>query len=75
MAERLKGMVKWFSQEKGYGFITVDETGQDIFIHRNDLNGVAIGRGDSVAFSIGEANRGPVAQNVTRIMESTRAVG
>ena len=46
------GTVKWFNPTKGYGFIQQDEGGKDVFVHKNDLQGVFINEGDKVEFEI-----------------------
>ena len=59
-----KGKIKWFSEEKGYGFIE-QEGGQDIFVHRSELKDQIPREGDEVEFEIGEGKKGPCAVNVT----------
>ena len=62
------GKVKWFNQEKGFGFITNDEDGKDIFVHFSAINAEGfktLEEGQIVEFEINETDRGPVAQNVT----------
>ena len=56
-----KGTVKWFNAQKGYGFITNESTGEDVFVH---FSGIA-GEGQNVTFDITEGNRGLQAVNVT----------
>ena len=46
------GTVKWFNPTKGFGFISQDEAGKDVFVHSNELNGVYINEGDNVEFDI-----------------------
>ena len=60
------GTVKWFSDEKGYGFIVPDEGGNDLFVHRTNLQeGVQmLQEGQKVEFEIGEGRKGPEASNV-----------
>ncbi len=61
--ERLTGTVKWFSDRKGYGFITRDE-GKDVFIHYSGIRAGgprSLNEGDKVEFSIQEDPRGPKA--------------
>ena len=62
------GKVKWFNQEKGFGFITNDEDGKDIFVHFSAINAEGfktLEEGQIVEFEINETDRGPLAQNVT----------
>jgi CspA family cold shock protein len=58
-----QGKVKWFSTDKGYGFIEQDNGG-DLFVHVNDVSGSALQEGDTVEFEVGEGKKGPCAQNV-----------
>ena len=60
----MTGTVKFFNNSKGYGFITNDETGKDIFVHVSNLNGVEIHEGDSVEYTEEEGRKGMVAANV-----------
>ncbi|HIX80483.1 MULTISPECIES: cold-shock protein [unclassified Thomasclavelia] len=62
------GKVKWFNQEKGYGFITDDEDGKDVFVHYTAINAEGfrtLEEGQIVEFTINQSDRGPQAQNVT----------
>ena len=61
-----QGKVKWFSTEKGYGFIE-QESGSDLFVHANDTSGAILQEGDSVEFEVGEGQKGPCAKNVRTI--------
>ena len=47
----MTGTVKFFIESKGYGFITNDETGKEIFVHVSSLNGLEIKEGDKVTYS------------------------
>lgn len=61
------GTVKWFSSEKGFGFITPEDGGKDMFVHHSDINieGYAtLDEGQSVQFEIGQGQKGPCAKNV-----------
>lgn len=60
----MKGTVKFFNASKGYGFITNDETGQDIFVHVTSLNGETLNEGDKVEYVEEEGKKGTVAGQV-----------
>lgn len=62
-----QGIVKWFNAEKGYGFITVDDGGQDVFVHYSaiDMTGYKVlEEGQAVVFEIGTGSKGPQAESV-----------
>ncbi len=64
-----KGTVKWFSNQKGYGFIT-PENGKDVFVHFSAIQGdgyKSLNEGDQVEFEITQGPKGEQAVNVTRI--------
>jgi CspA family cold shock protein len=64
-----EGTVKWFSNQKGYGFIEQDN-GEDIFVHHTQIVGSgfkSLAEGDRVSFEVGKGQKGPAAQNVTKI--------
>jgi CspA family cold shock protein len=70
MAELMDGSVKWFNDEKGYGFIQQDNGGKDVFVHFRQVNNnnggrVSLAEGQRVTFEIGEGQKGPQAENVT----------
>lgn len=63
------GTVKWYNQEKGYGFISADD-GKDVFVHHSQIKEKGMDKdlheGDSVTFDIETAERGPAAVNLHR---------
>jgi len=64
-----QGKVKWFNNEKGYGFIEYNE-GEDVFVHFTGIQGDGfrtLNEGQDVSFEIIEGNRGPQAANVELI--------
>jgi CspA family cold shock protein len=64
------GTVKWFSDEKGYGFITPDEGGKDLFVHHSNILGEGfktLSENAKVSFEPREGQKGPEATNVTTI--------
>ncbi|MDG2491323.1 MAG: cold shock domain-containing protein [Flavobacteriaceae bacterium] len=60
----MTGTVKFFNASKGYGFITNDESGQDIFVHVTSLNGETLNEGDKVEYVEEEGKKGTVAGQV-----------
>lgn len=64
-----EGTVKWFNEKKGYGFIEQDD-GTDIFVHFSAINMTGfkvLYEGERVSFDVGEGQRGPAAENVSKI--------
>ncbi|NIO71938.1 MAG: cold shock domain-containing protein [Anaerolineae bacterium] len=63
---RQRGKVKWFSRQRGYGFIIVEGSGEEIFVHRTDLEGVySLEEGQEVEFEIEATPKGPEAVRVS----------
>jgi CspA family cold shock protein len=66
MADRVRGTVKWFSSEKGYGFIT-QENGTDLFVHYSEIQTGGfrtLNEGDKVEFEVTEGKKGKQASQV-----------
>lgn len=64
------GTVKWFSDEKGFGFITPDSGEKDLFVHHTGITGDgyrSLQEGAKVSFDAEEGDKGPKAVNVTKI--------
>ena len=65
----MKGTVKWFNNQKGYGFIS-DETGKDVFVHYSGLSGdgfKSLEEGQAVEFEVVDGAKGPQATNVVKL--------
>jgi CspA family cold shock protein len=60
----MTGTVKFYNDSKGFGFITNDETGKDVFVHVSNLNGVELREGDKVEYDEEEGQKGMVAANL-----------
>ena len=64
------GTVKWFSDQKGYGFITPDEGGKDLFVHQTGLapdSGRSLAEGARVSYDAEVGAKGPQATNVQQL--------
>ena len=59
------GTVKFFNTEKGFGFITPDEGGKDLFVHKTGTR-VALFEGDKVTYEVEQSPKGPNAVNVSK---------
>ena len=64
-----EGTVKWFSDEKGYGFIRPDDGSEDVFVHHTGITGEgfkSLEEGDKVTYEVTQGRKGLQAENVTR---------
>ena len=67
---RTTGKVKWFNDAKGFGFITPDNGTKDCFVHYSAIQGQGFktwAEGDPVEFEIVQGQKGPAAENVSRV--------
>jgi CspA family cold shock protein len=70
MSQKMQGVVKWFSSEKGYGFITPESGPPDIFVHYSAIQGAGyktLEEGTKVEFEVVEGPKGKQANSVNKI--------
>lgn len=61
------GKVKFFNEDKGFGFITPDDGGKDLFVHISAVSNGTLNEGDSVQYEVGEGRKGPCAEQVQKL--------
>jgi cold shock protein len=67
---RSTGTVKWFNDDKGFGFITPENGSKDLFVHHSAIQGSgfkSLAEGDKVEFDAVQGQKGPAAENVTKL--------
>jgi CspA family cold shock protein len=65
----VRGKVKWFNDQKGYGFIAKDDGSGDVFVHFSSIKGdgfKSLAEGDAVDFEVVDSDKGPKAANVMK---------
>lgn len=70
MSDRIEGTVKWFNEEKGFGFIERSDGGEDVFLHFSELSQTGfktIAENARVEFDVEQGPKGPKASNVIEI--------
>lgn len=68
----MKGKVKWFSDQKGYGFISKDDGSGDVFVHFSAITGEgykSLAEGEAVEFEVTDSDKGPKAANVVKVAQ------
>ncbi len=66
----MRGTVKWFNDQKGFGFITPEDCGKDCFVHHSAIQAEgfkSLNEGDIVEFEVTEGTKGPAAENVVPV--------
>ncbi len=66
-----QGTVKWFNADKGFGFITPDDGGKDLFVHHSEIQSgggyASLNDGQKVEYAEGQGEKGPCATKVTAV--------
>lgn len=71
MSQRIQGTVKWFNNDKGFGFITPDGGGKDVFVHHTAITMTgyrSLVEGERVEFAIEQGPKGPAAAGVSKVV-------
>ena len=66
----MKGKVKWFNDQKGYGFITPEDGSADVFVHHSSIMGdgfKTLAENQTVEFEVAQSDKGPKAANVVKL--------
>jgi len=67
---RIRGTVKWFNDQKGFGFITPEDGSKDCFVHHSAIQAQGfrtLSEGDKVEFDVTQGQKGPAAENVIKV--------
>jgi CspA family cold shock protein len=75
---RMTGTVKWFNNDKGFGFIAPEDGSKDVFVHHTAIQGSgykSLDEGEKVEFDVAQGQKGPQAENVTRLGGGTPGGG
>ena len=67
---RSTGTIKWFNDDKGFGFITPEDNSKDCFVHHSGISGEGfktLSEGDRVEFDLVQGAKGPAAENVVKL--------
>lgn len=70
MSTRIQGTVKWFNDQKGFGFIAPESGSKDVFVHQSAITAEgfrSLAEGDRVEFSVEQGAKGPAAANVQKV--------
>ena len=62
-----KGTVKFFNDEKGFGFISPEDGGKDIFVHASSIEEGTLSEDDNVSYEVGDGPKGPCAVQVKKL--------